>query len=67
MQSAAVNTVIGIATVFLMLLFLSFVISLMVYIPKLEAALKKKKAPKAPAPESNNRHRLLQHRQKKSW
>ena len=50
MQSAAVNTVIGIATVFLMLLFLSFVISLMKYVPKLEAALTKKKAPEAPAP-----------------
>ena len=53
MQSAAVNTVIGIAIVFFILLFLSFVISLMKYIPKLEAALTKKNAPapaKAPAP-----------------
>ena len=49
MQSAAVNTVIGIAIVFFILLFLSFVISLMKYIPKLEAALTKKNAP-APAP-----------------
>ncbi len=52
MSSAAVNTVIGIATVFFILLFLSFVISLMKYIPKLEAALAKKNAP-APAPASN--------------
>lgn len=56
MSSAAVNTVIGIATVFFILLFLSFVISLMKYIPKLEAALAKKNAPAsnaapaAPAP-----------------
>lgn len=33
-----------------MLLFLSFVISLMKYIPKLEAALTKKKASQTPAP-----------------
>lgn len=50
MQSAAVNTVIGIAIVFFILLFLSFVISLMKYIPKLEAALTKKNAPAPAAP-----------------
>lgn len=54
MKSAGVNTVIGILTVFLMLLFLSFVISLMRYVPKLEAALTKKKPEEprkaAPAP-----------------
>lgn len=49
MSSAAVNTIIGIATVFFILLFLSFVISLMKYIPKLEAALTKKNT-SAPTP-----------------
>ena len=37
------NAIVGLATVFIMLIFLSFVISLMKYVPKLEAALTKKK------------------------
>ena len=50
MQSAAVNTVIGIAIVFFILLFLSFVISLMKYIPKNAPAKAPAPAPAAPAP-----------------
>lgn len=50
---AALNTVMGIAIVFLMLLFLSFLISLFKYIPKLTESFGKKKEikeePKAPA------------------
>ncbi|MCI5902247.1 MAG: OadG family protein [Blautia sp.] len=47
MKGAAQNTIIGIATVFVMLLFLSFIISLFKFIPSGE---KKKTAPAAPAP-----------------
>ena len=47
MKGAAQNTIIGIATVFVMLLFLSFIISLFKYIPSGE---KKKTAPAATAP-----------------
>ena len=48
MKGAAQNTIIGIATVFIMLLFLSFIISLFRFIPSGD---KKKAAPKAaPAP-----------------
>lgn len=51
MKDAVMNAVVGLATVFIMLIFLSFVISLMKYVPKLEAALSKKKTPEtAPAP-----------------
>ncbi|HIX30342.1 MAG TPA: OadG family protein [Candidatus Blautia stercoravium] len=51
MESAVMNAIVGLATVFIMLIFLSFVISLMKYVPKLEAALTKKKGSQAaPAP-----------------
>ena len=42
MLDAVMNAIVGLA-VFIMLIFLSFVISLMKYVPKLEAALTKKK------------------------
>lgn len=52
MERAALNTVMGIVIVFLMLLFLSFLISLFKYIPKLTESFGKKKEiteePKAP-------------------
>lgn len=53
MKDAVMNAIVGLATVFIMLIFLSFVISLMKYVPKLEAALTKKKTPEtalAPVP-----------------
>ncbi len=51
MAQAAQNTVMGIGIVFIMLIFLSFLISLMRFIPKLEAALaKKNKAPEQEKP-----------------
>lgn len=49
LQRAALNTLMGLATVFLMLVFLSFVISLFKFIPKLLDGKKKQEAP-APAP-----------------
>ncbi len=48
LQRAGLNTVMGLATVFVMLIFLSFVISLFKYIPKLVEG--KKKEESAPAP-----------------
>lgn len=45
MQRAALNTVMGLGTVFIVLIFLSFVISLMKYIPKLLEGGKKKEEP----------------------
>jgi sodium pump decarboxylase gamma subunit len=48
LQRAALNTVMGIGTVFIMLIFLSFVISLFKYIPNPDS--KKKAAAPAPAP-----------------
>lgn len=48
LQRAGLNTLMGLATVFLMLIFLSFIISLFKYIPKLLEG--KKKEEKAPAP-----------------
>ena len=51
MAQAGQNTVMGIGIVFIMLIFLSFLISLMRFIPKLEAALSKKnKAPEQAKP-----------------
>lgn len=53
MSTAGLNTLMGVGVVFLMLIFLSFCISLFRYIPKLEAALKGKQAAPAenrPAP-----------------
>lgn len=49
LQRAGLNTAMGLATVFLMLIFLSFIISLFKYIPKLLEG--KKKEEKAAAPE----------------
>ena len=52
MAEATVNTIIGITVVFLALLFISFVISLFMYINKFEQKLADKKAGKAaPAPQ----------------
>ncbi len=50
MQRAGMNTVMGIGIVFLMLLFLSFLISLFKYIPGAGGQQKKAPAAKAPAP-----------------
>ena len=51
MAQAGQNTILGVGIVFLMLFFLSFIISLMKYIPKLVEAFdkKKKEEPAAPA------------------
>lgn len=48
MQEAALNTVMGLGIVFLVLLFLSFLISQFKHIAKLEEKMTKKNAPKAP-------------------
>lgn len=48
MQEAALNTVMGIGIVFLVLLFLSFLISQFKHIAKLEEKMTKKNAPQAP-------------------
>jgi sodium pump decarboxylase gamma subunit len=45
LQKAALNTVLGMGTVFVVLIFISFIISLFRFIPMLEAALSKKKTP----------------------
>lgn len=49
MKTAAMNTIIGIVIVFLMLILISFIISLFAYIPKIQQAFSKskKKEPKA--------------------
>lgn len=49
LQRAGLNTVMGLATVFLMLIFLSFIISLFKYIPKLLEGKKKEEKAAAPA------------------
>lgn len=49
LQRAALNTVMGLGTVFVMLIFLSFIISLMKYIPKLVEGKKKEAAAVQPA------------------
>ena len=48
MQEAALNTVMGLGIVFLVLLFLSFLISQFKHIAKLEEKMTKKNAPEAP-------------------
>ena len=48
MQEAAMNTIMGIGIVFLVLLFLSFLISQFKHIAKLEEKMTKKNAPEAP-------------------
>lgn len=54
-KKAALNTLIGMGTVFCVLIFISFIISLFKYIPEIQAKFTKKpekavEAPKAPAP-----------------
>ncbi len=48
LQKAALNTVMGMGTVFLMLIVISLIISCFSFIPKIEKMLKEKKEPKAP-------------------
>ena len=50
MEEAVLNTLMGVCVVFVMLLFLSFLISQFKHISKLEEGFKKKNAPAAPAP-----------------
>ncbi len=55
LTKAGLNTVLGMGTVFIVLIFISFIISLFKYIPAIEEKFKKKKAPEttsaaAPAP-----------------
>lgn len=50
MEKAGLNTVMGIGIVFLMLIFLSFIISLFRFVPKLEKGFSKKKEAPVPAP-----------------
>ena len=50
LQRAGLNTLMGIGTVFLMLIFLSFVISLFKYVPALVEGKKKTASEAAPAP-----------------
>ena len=50
MQRAAMNTIMGIGIVFLTLLFLSFLIAQMHFIPDMVERMSKKKAPASPAP-----------------
>lgn len=51
LTKAGLNTLLGMGTVFVVLIFISFIISLFKYIPAIEEKFKKKKAPEAaPAP-----------------
>ena len=50
MEEAVLNTLMGVCVVFVMLFFLSFLISQFKHISKLEEGFKKKNAPVAPAP-----------------
>ncbi|MCR5743529.1 MAG: OadG family protein [Lachnospiraceae bacterium] len=50
LETALVNTLIGMGTVFVILIVISLIISLFKYINKFEAALKKSKEPATPAP-----------------
>lgn len=50
MEEAVLNTLMGVCVVFVMLFFLSFLISQFKHISKLEEGFKKKNAPAAPAP-----------------
>ncbi len=49
MKGAALNTLLGMGTVFVVLILIIFIISAFSFIPKMEAAMGKKKAEKAPA------------------
>lgn len=49
MAKAGENTLVGIGTVFVMLVLISFIISLFAYIPKIQEAFTKKESPKAEA------------------
>lgn len=50
LTKAGLNTVLGMGTVFVVLIFISFIISLFKYIPAIEAKFKKTKTPEAKAP-----------------
>ena len=52
MARAGLNTLIGMGTVFVVLILISFIISLFGYIPKIQAALDKKKASASEAPKA---------------
>ena len=47
LTKAGLNTVLGMGTVFVVLIFISFIISLLKYIPAIEEKFKKKKSPEA--------------------
>lgn len=51
LTKAGLNTVLGMGTVFVVLIFISFIISLFKYIPAIEAKFKKTKTPEAKATE----------------
>ena len=52
LKKAGLNTVLGMGTVFVVLIFISFIISLFKYIPAIEAKFKKTKAPETKSPET---------------
>lgn len=52
LTKAGLNTVLGMGTVFVVLIFISFIISLFKYIPAIEAKFKKTKAPETKSPET---------------
>ncbi|MBQ8592586.1 MAG: OadG family protein [Lachnospiraceae bacterium] len=52
MEKAALNTVLGMGTVFAVLILISLIISLFGYIPKIQAAFSKKKTVEAPVKET---------------
>lgn len=52
LSKAGLNTVLGMGTVFVVLIFISFIISLFKYIPAIEAKFKKKKTQEPKAPET---------------
>lgn len=56
MKSAAINTLLGMGTVFIVLIFISFLISLFKYLPKLLDRNKKEKVQISPQASDNNEH-----------
>lgn len=52
LTKAGLNTLLGMGTVFVVLIFISFIISLFKYIPAIEAKFKKKKTQDTPAPKA---------------